>query len=191
MRRIVHAATVGAALALLATQPTRATAQQPAGGNAPGSFHVGYTDLGAVLAIGGYSGANLGVGGRFEHGFKQLPDMGNGVLGIEVGVDYWHWSCNYGQGDCGVSVIPISGTLNYHFHVDGSPQFDPFIGVGLGYESYSWTGCGSSCGASSGLYFTGRAGLRYFLTPGFALYADVGTGGGALHAGGTWKISGN
>ncbi len=189
MRGLTRIASAGIALTFLATLAVPASAQQKTASQ-QGSYSLGYTDIGPVIALGGYSGAGLGFGGRFEHAFKQVPSMGNGILGIEVGVDYWHWSCSYGLGSCGVTVIPISGTVNYHFRIQSSPQWDPFIGVGLGYEDYSWTGCGVYCGTGSGIYFTGRAGLRYFLNPGFALYADVGTGGGALHAGGMWRISG-
>src|SRR6185437_8037407 len=53
-------------------------------------FNVGYTDVGPTFGLGGLNaGANAAFGGRFEHGLKALPDMGNGMLGIQVAADYY------------------------------------------------------------------------------------------------------
>ena len=52
-------------------------------------FTVTTTDVGPVIGVGGLSGAGVGFGGRFEKGFKELPNLKNGVLGIGVSVDYF------------------------------------------------------------------------------------------------------
>ena len=52
-------------------------------------FGPGYTDIGPIVGFGGLSGASLALGGRFEHGIKKLPDVGNGTIAIQIGVDYF------------------------------------------------------------------------------------------------------
>ena len=70
-------------------------------------------------------------------------------------------------------------------------KFDPFVGAGLGYlvVSSSFNGTGYSNG--SGIYFVGRAGLRYYLANGVKLYGDVGAGAATLNAGVMFRMSGN
>jgi hypothetical protein len=165
--------------------------------SAPGSVALGYTDVGPTIGVGGLNGASASFGGRFEHVFKQLPDMGNGLLGIQASVQYYSWSYTASSGgfsaSSSVKYIPIGGTVNYHFRLD-EPKLDPFLGLGLGYNvvscSYSSSvGSGSSsCGYSSGVYFIGRAGARYFFSPSMAAYGDVGAGGATLNLGVMFKL---
>src|ERR1043166_10320089 len=78
------------ALAVLALSAQSAHAQaRPA---APQVFGVGYTDIGPTIGLGGLNGASASFGGRFEHAIKALPDMGNGMLGIQVAAEYYSWS---------------------------------------------------------------------------------------------------
>lgn len=160
-------------------------------------FKVTTTDIGAVIGVGGVSGAGVGFGGRFEKGFKELPDLRNGVLGIGVGVDYYSFSTSFlNFSGYDYKLIPISVTVNYHFQLDNK-KIDPFVGLGLGYEYYSVSGPACTIGGidycknaySSGVYFAGRAGLRYYWQPKLALYADVGSGAGSLHLGITYKLA--
>lgn len=55
-------------------------------------FNAGHTDLGPTLGMGGLGSAGLSVGGRFEGAIKQLPSLGDGVLGIQVSADYYRHS---------------------------------------------------------------------------------------------------
>src|SRR5829696_9895474 len=59
-------------------------------------FTVTTTDVGPVIGVGGLSGSGVGVGGRFEKGFKQLPNLKNGVLGIGVSLDYYSFGNSIG-----------------------------------------------------------------------------------------------
>src|SRR4051812_24749216 len=68
-----------------------ATAAAQAKREAP-NFAVGYTDIGPALGLGGIGGASASFGGRFETAIKALPEMGNGILGIEASFDYYSWS---------------------------------------------------------------------------------------------------
>jgi len=176
------------ALACVAVSGQAAAAQAKAAG---GSFGLGSTDIGPVLGLGGVGGASASFGGRFEHAIKTLPDLGNGVLGIQVAADYYSWSYG-GPGAFNYSVkyIPIGVTGNYHFKLD-DPKIDPFVGVGLGYHivTCSFSGSvGNDCGYSSAIYFIGRAGARYFFNPKMALYGDVGAGGATLNVGVMFKM---
>lgn len=154
---------------------------------------VGYTDIGAVIGLGGQSGSSgVAIGGRFEKVIKPLPDMGDGMLGIQVGVDWWSWDWGYIGGTSSVTVIPIGVTANYHFKMENK-KVDPFIGAGLGYEIWNascvYQGvdyCANTY--SSGIYFITKAGIRYFLNDGMAVYGDVGVGASNLNVGLMWKM---
>lgn len=149
-------------------------------------FRVGYTDLGAVIGLGNIGGASVSIGGRFERAIKTLPSMGDGVLGIQASVDWWHFSTGFGDW----SYFPISATANYHFQVEGG-KIDPFLGLGLGMWIVSAPDCGPvDCSYSSGVYFVGRAGIRYFFAPAMALYADAGAGASTFNVGLMFKLAG-
>ena len=171
------------AIACVAATATSAAAQAKSSG---GGFGLGYTDIGPTIGLGGINGASASFGGRFEHAIKALPDLANGVLGIQVGAEYYSWSA----ASYSVKFIPIGVTANYHFKLD-EPKLDPFIGLGLGYdvESCSYPGVSNlGCGYSSGIYFIGRAGARYFFAPNMAVYGDVGAGGATLNLGIMFKL---
>jgi hypothetical protein len=187
--RVSKVLTVLACVALVA-RPAAAQARE-----AP-NFHVGYTDIGPVLGLGGIGGANLAIGGRFEHALQALPNMGNGTLGIEVGADYYSWSAAAGGPgfaySWSIKYLPIGVTANYHFRTT-EPKLDPFVGLGLGYDIVSCSFSGSNsvnggCGYDSGIYLIARGGVRYFLSPAMALYGDVGAGAATLNVGLTFKL---
>ena len=143
---------------------------------------MGYTDIGPVVGLGSLGDASVSVGGRFERGFKAIGD--SGVLGIGVGVDWYGYSTVFGD----FSYIPVSATANYHFRLSNR-KLDPFVGLGLGYYIVNFPDC-NGCTYNSGLYFVGHAGIRYFIAPKLALYADAGAGAATLHVGVMFKVAG-
>jgi len=149
------------------------------------------TDAGVVIGLGGLGDASFSFGGRFEKAIKDLPDLGGGVLGVEGSVDYYHYNYNFLGADYGgITVLPISVTGNYHFKLQNR-KVDPFLGLGLGYEHVSWS-CGvydCSGAGSSGIYFVGRAGLRYYLNDKAALYFDAGAGAATVDVGVVVKLN--
>jgi hypothetical protein len=148
---------------------------------------LGYTDVGGVIGLGNLGRASLAFGGRFERVFKKLPSLGNGLLGIEVSADVYSWS----SGPASLRYIPLAGTANYHFNIDPKNKVDLFLGAGLGFlaTSCSYSGAGNFCGGyGSNLYFVGRAGGRYFITPTLAAYGDLGAGAATLNLGLTFKL---
>jgi len=156
--------------------------------DAAAQISKGYTDVGAVIGIGGIGSASASFGGRFERIFRDLPEFGGGLLGIGISADYY--SYNFGGG-YSLSYIPIGATANYHFKLENK-KIDPFLGAGLGFQVVNCSGAGSSgfgCGGyNSAVYFIGRAGARYFVTPGLAAYADVGAGAATFNVGATIKL---
>lgn len=150
-------------------------------------FSVGHTDIGPVVGLGGIGGASFAIGGRFERGIKALPDLGDGVLGIGVSADWYHYSQSFGSTDYDFTYIPVAATANYHFKLE-SQKVDPFVGLGLGYLIVNTPYGGSY---SSGIYAVGRLGMRYFMSPKMALYGDVGAGAAAINVGVTFKLSGS
>jgi hypothetical protein len=161
---------------------------------------VGYTDAGGVIGLGNIGEAGLSLGGRFEKIIKNLPELSNGVLGVNVSADFYRWSeteriPGLGSRSVSSSFVPIGVTGNYHFKLQ-SEKVVPFLGLGLGYllSSCSIEGTGefsqldaSSCGENN-LYFISRVGIRYFYKPNLALYADAGAGAATISAGVTFVL---
>jgi hypothetical protein len=148
-------------------------------------FEEGYMDIGLVIGIGGIGDASLAFGGRFEKALRPIESLGNGIVGIQIGFQYYSWS-SFGYS---VSYIPIGATANYHFKLT-DVKWDPFVGLGLGFEIVTCDipgpfGCE---GYSSGIYFIGRAGIRYFVGPKIAIYADVGAGGATINIGAMLRL---
>jgi hypothetical protein len=144
-------------------------------------------DLGPTLGLGGIGAAGLALGGRFERAIKRLPDLGNGVLGIQASIDMWNYDDRYVGVDYDWRYINLGVTANYHFEVKSNPKVDPFVGLGLGNSVVDTDFAGDY---SSGIYFIGRAGIRYFYKPRLALYADVGAGASTLNLGATFGLGG-
>jgi hypothetical protein len=190
MRRSLssNVSTMLVAMVCVAVTAQSAAAQAKAGGSAP-MFGMGYTDVGAVVGLGGIGGAGASFGGRFEHAIKPLPDLGNGMLGIQAAFDYYSWSGGLGTGSYSWKYIPIGVTANYHFKLD-EPKLDPFVGLGLGYQIITCDAPGLPSGycSNSAIYFIGRAGARYFFSPKMAAYGDVGAGGATLNLGLMFKV---
>ncbi|MCC7054159.1 MAG: hypothetical protein IT355_12915 [Gemmatimonadaceae bacterium] len=171
------ASSLAVAVVLLAA-PSQASAQ----------VKLGYSDVGGVVGLGNIGSASISFGGRYERVFKSLPDLGDGLLGIGVSADVYSWSA----GSASFRYIPIGATANYHFKIDPKKKLDAFLGAGLGFQVVSCDFPGSSIGCSgfnSGVYFIGRAGGRYFLTPRTSVYADAGAGAATLNVGLTIKLS--
>jgi hypothetical protein len=151
------------------------------------TFRQGYMDIGPTLGLGSIGSAGIAIGGRFERAIKRLPEIGNGTLGIQASLDTWNYNESFLNTGYDFRYLAIGVTANYHFNVKSNPKVDPFVGLGLGNSSVSTDYTG---GYSSGVYFIGRAGIRYFYKPRLALYADVGAGAATLNAGVTFGLGG-
>ncbi|HEX9105741.1 MAG TPA: hypothetical protein VF832_00900, partial [Longimicrobiales bacterium] len=128
--------------------------------------------------LGGINGS-LALGGELEHALARLPALGNGTLGLSAQAFYYHYAPFPGMG---VTAIPLGAAANYHFGLS-ERRLDPFLGLGVGYTRVSVSGSGLTVTEGSGVFFWGRAGLRYFVKPGVALHADAGLGTATLNVG--------
>lgn len=122
-------------------------------------FDKGTTMLGPHIGFGYYGGA-LAIGGKLEVPVTKAGEAGPGVIGIGVRLDY------LAIGD-GYSLIGVAGTANYHFKF-GDGKWDPYLGLGLGYFSFS----GGGFYGSSRVFVTGSAGIRYYFSRNTALRAE-------------------
>jgi hypothetical protein len=151
------------------------------------AFTVGHSDIGPTIGLGSIGSASLAIGGRFERGMRTVPELGDGVIGLQFGADYYSWS----GGSYRWSYIPIGVTGNYHIALADNDKIDPFVGLGLGYTiiscNYDGFGGGDLCG-NSALYFIAKAGVRYFLSEKLALYADAGAGAALLNVGAMFRL---
>jgi hypothetical protein len=152
------------------------------------AFNVGHMDAGPTLGLGGIGGASFAIGGRFERGIRALPEMGDGVLGIGISADWYNYNDRFTGADYDFTYIPVAATANYHVKIENNEKLDPFVGLGLGYLIVDTPYTGSY---SSGIYFVGRVGARYRITPMMSLYGDAGAGAATLNVGVTFKLSGS
>lgn len=175
----------GALVAMVSAAMPAPAVGQLVGPSSGGNFKVGYMDIGPTVGLGGIGSAGIAFGGRFERGFKALPDLGGGILGIQASIDTWNYGDRFGTFSYDFRYISVGLTANYHFKVKSNPKVDPFLGLGLGNSTVSTDYAGDY---SSGIYFIGRAGIRYFYKPRLALYADAGAGASTLNLGVTFGI---
>jgi len=154
-------------------------------------FETGRTYIGPRLWFGNLNGA-VAFGVQGERGVTQPGEAGPGIISAGVGLDWYSWSYDYAFGSYDYSVVPIQGFGNYHFLVKSEPRIDPYAGLALVYQivSASWDGAGTAAGDASDSTFdiAAHAGARYFVTPSFAVQAQVGFGYGTIALGATWKF---
>jgi hypothetical protein len=88
------------------------------------------------------------------------------------------------------SYITLGARGSYHFLQIPNEKFDVYAGAGLGYNivSASYDGpvnlrAAAAAASSSYLFFGIHAGGRYYFSPNFAAYAELGYGLGILNVG--------
>jgi hypothetical protein len=155
-------------------------------------FDNGNLYVGPRVWIGNLNGS-AAIGGQIERGFTAPGEVGPGIIGGGVGVDYYSWSQNLTLGDFNYSVVPFQLFGNYHFVIEKNRRIDPYLGLAFVYSmvSSSWDGTGIGAGASvAGNYttFAGQGGVRYFMSDRVSLQGQVGFGYGTLGMGATFKL---
>lgn len=137
-------------------------------------FENGKVYLGPHIGLSAI-GSSPTFGANFEVPVTQPGKAGPGIIGVSGRLDYWSWS--YSSFDK-FTWITIAVYGNYHFALDDK-TWDPFVGLGLGYENVSWSYSGIGGGTNlypSSIFFSMEAGARYFFSPNFALRALLGFG---------------
>jgi hypothetical protein len=139
-------------------------------------FTNGHSYLGPHIGLSAY-GSAIDIGVNFEGPVTDAGKVGSGIIGVAGRLDYAHF-------DFGITVITISGIANYHFALDDR-KFDPFVGLGLAYTNISGDYAFSY---GSGIYLVGNEGMRYFISPGFALRLMLGLNTAFLTVGVDWTL---
>ena len=118
-------------------------------------FLNGHSYLGPHLTFSGETGGSLVVGANFEAPITQPGTAGPGMFAIAV------------RGDLalvtGGPVFLAAALANYHLKIEES-KVDPLFGLGV-----------SFAGVGTQFFVAFNAGGRYFLNPGFAFRALLGT----------------
>ena len=145
---------------------------------------IGFSFLGSTPQFGAnyeYSiDKNLAVGGVFRY-LSYSEDVGS----------WGSWKYTY---------MFFGAQGNYHFdQLFKENKWDPFVGIVLGFNSYSssWTAnsgyswYSSSASGSGGFYLSGHATLRYWIKPDFGVQARLNAGNygsGGFEIGCDWKF---
>ncbi len=157
------------------------------------SAGYGFPNLGkAVLtALVSDSAVNLKVTGMGPVHFRAEYALSDGV-GFGVSVNYI---------SCGVSFTELPYTYNFtrsslsilariNFHFGTTENLDPYFGVGAGYRQATWkfTSSDPAYGGESVPGFTPfgfetTIGVRYYFTPGFGMYTELGIAKSVIQAG--------
>jgi hypothetical protein len=154
-------------LAILAVAPKAAEAQWV------GYFSNGAFCLGPEIALPlGFAGGGVLIGANGEVAVTRGGTLGSGRLAIAFGLDYWGAS----SGGVNVAIIPIHGLVNYHFAIADTKEWDPYVGIGLGYAIVSVSGTAGNGTAASGVFVDIDAGARYWFSPTVAARAQFSLG---------------
>jgi hypothetical protein len=138
------------------------------------AYKEGDNLLNGTIGLGNGFGS-ISIGGSFEHGFTDNISAGGSV-------DYLGLGSGYGSG----GLLYIAGRGSFHAGelLKASDKLDPYIGLGLGYLSWPGTGYGGS----SGLFFQGHLGARYWFSDNLGGVAEIGAGAATLKVGVTLKF---
>ncbi len=156
---------------------------------ASGFFATGSTYVSPRVTVAGVDGNAMAFGVSVERALS----VADGHWGIALNVDHFSYDETGFDNSykATTTVTPFGIMGNYHFAV-ANARLDPFVGLGLGYQSISVSlkagGVSASGSANSGTYWQAQAGVRYALTDAFAIGVEAGAGVGALGITGTFRF---
>lgn len=107
---------------------------------------------------------------------NQITQAGIGTIGLGGVFRFYTYSESYPYTDYRYSFVSFGFQANYNFNQIGDGKFVPFVGLVLGYVSFSssyttvygHTVYYASYPYSSGMWVWGQAGFRYFFSPNVA-----------------------
>jgi hypothetical protein len=148
----------------------------------------GYLDLGLMVGGGEIDDANIAWGVRVEKLVRTLPSLGNGVLGVQVGINAHSYP--FGLGHYWV-FFPVGVSANYHF-TPGNGSFDPFVALGGGYKfahcdryKVTWADCSGESGEAFGI---ARVGAKFFTSERVGISVDAGLGASLASVGLVFRL---
>ncbi len=144
-------------------------------------IHEGSQFPGVAVSVNFNEGEDLPIGVNYEYFVKREFAIG----GIFRYWTYTEWQDPNSAGKYVVSSYLIGAQGNYHFKVP-QREFDPFMGVVLGYRAYTAgyqnepTEQNQALSQPSNLVFAIQAGARYFLSDQIGLEARLLFGSGSF-----------
>ena len=125
----------------------------------------------------------------FQYGLEKKISIG-GIIGYTSSTEKWGWHNDNWEWKYTYIIIGARG--EYHF-LEDSENIDAYAGLTLGYYIVSVTtpagynDFGYSTGASSAL-FGAHVGARYYFSPKFAAFGELGYGVGYITVGVAFKL---
>lgn len=159
------------------------SAQKLKKGEMVGQAGLGF-GLAGVYGDAGFPPISVGL----QYGLEDKISIG-GIVGFTTSSEEWYW------GKWSYSYVVIGGRGEYHF-LEDSENIDAYGGITLGYAivSSSWEDNGylgyhydASASASYAVYGF-HAGARYYLSPKFALFGELGYGISYITVGAAFKL---
>ena len=131
--------------------------------------------IGPTIGVGGWGGS-LVLGANGEKAIIDAGKVGPGMVGLGARLDY----ASYGDAYWTYTIIAFGVFAQYHMQFGDDHKWDPYAGIGLGYEHWGVSGTASTLlygyAGASGIYTAFDAGIRYFFSPNFAARAQLGFG---------------
>ena len=131
-----------------------------------------------LLSLGGESVSATGpLALTYEYGVAEH---------ISAGISLGYSQIKGTVGSYEEKLTNFSAVARGNYHFGSSEKFDPYIGLGLGYYNFKWTD--NSTGGNSvasfsipGAFgFSAQLGAKYFFTPKFGAYAEIGYVAGSI-----------
>lgn len=153
----------------------------------------GWPNLGkaVLVALVNDSAVNVKVTGmgpvhfRAEYAISDGVGLGVSVNYISCGVTYTELPYEYKFSRSSLSIL---GRLNFHFGT--TKELDPYFGIGAGYKQATWkfssndpSYIGESIPGFNPFGFETTIGVRYYFTPAFGIYTELGIAKSVVQAG--------
>jgi hypothetical protein len=140
-------------------------------------FDKGDHLVNAGIGLNSYYSGGVPFGASYEYGIANDISAG-------AGLDFISYKYTSGGTKIGYNAFYMGARVNYHFNrllkID-IEKLDIYAGGSIGYRQFNWTEGGSATGLpsvyDSGLYFGVLAGARWYFTPYFGVFLEVGAGG--------------
>jgi hypothetical protein len=149
----------------------------------------GTTFVNAGIGVGGYGGTGgLALGATADFGI--IPNI---TVGGQAA--YRSWNYGYLGTSDKITYLYFAVRGSYHFNEllnISNDKLDVYAGLGIGYESVSWSdsfGTGFSA-FGSGIYIPAHLGGRYMFSDNIGGFAELGSGVAPLMLGVTFKLGG-
>jgi len=141
-----------------------------------------------------YSGYSMGfpsISLSYEYGITEIGIGSNtGVISAGALLGYGGYKSSYYWGSYKGNYFLAAARANFHFIF--MDKFDPYAGLALGYyfgnNTYNGAPTHWNSKNTNGFYVGAYAGARWFFTPMFAAFAEVGWSISIFTVGGTIKF---